>query len=258
MPARSYATLANYYDLIYHELVDYSHECDILEKIFREHSEIKVLTILDMGCGTGNHDFILAKRGYNITGIDQSREMISIARKKLGKKKNPTFYTMDMRKLKLRRRFDVALVLFGAFGYLLKENDAEAMLRRAAKLVKGIMIFEFWQKSGLHPDATTPQGYTGWVRITDKEQQHELIRLDRNRFVPKRRAVTIDFEYYVLDRKQSRILDEFSERHVLRIYTQSEMKTMLESNGWKLQAFYNKKMEHASQDDYRVLCVAKS
>lgn len=39
-------------------------------------------TILDIGCGTGRHSIELAKRGFKVTGIDQSSGMLEQARKK--------------------------------------------------------------------------------------------------------------------------------------------------------------------------------
>ena len=63
---------ANFYDNLYKDK-DYKKECDYLEKIFNKYSPKKVKTILDLGCGTGSHDLILAKRGYQVTGLDFSK-----------------------------------------------------------------------------------------------------------------------------------------------------------------------------------------
>ena len=38
--------------------------------------------ILDLGCGTGGHALVLARRGYRITGVDRSASMLEIARRK--------------------------------------------------------------------------------------------------------------------------------------------------------------------------------
>ena len=44
-------------------------ECDFIE---RELNCDKNTRILDIGCGTGRHCIELAKRGYEVTGIDLS------------------------------------------------------------------------------------------------------------------------------------------------------------------------------------------
>lgn len=54
-------------------------ECDFIEK---EISRNKSLKIIDVGCGTGRHSIELAKRGYQVMGVDLSEFQLSAARKK--------------------------------------------------------------------------------------------------------------------------------------------------------------------------------
>ena len=54
-------------------------ECDFIET---EISFDKKTDILDIGCGTGRHSIELAKRGYNVTGIDLSDAMLIRAKEK--------------------------------------------------------------------------------------------------------------------------------------------------------------------------------
>ncbi len=114
-----YTRMARYYDTLYSKIVDYPSQVDYLEKILAKHRRKRPESILDVACGTGNYTFVFAKRGYRATGIDISDEMLRIAREKAAKKTNPQFLKMDMRKVGLQAKYDVAVVLFGGFGYRL-------------------------------------------------------------------------------------------------------------------------------------------
>src|SRR5207302_1475645 len=84
-----------------------------------------------LGCGTGNHSVPLARRGYRVSGIDRSASMIAQAKKKASRLRNPPrFVRADMRTFRLGQRFDAALCLFGAFGYLLTQRDVLQALGR--------------------------------------------------------------------------------------------------------------------------------
>lgn len=58
---------ANCYDALYAEK-DYEAECDLIERVLRAHGDGKIGTILDLGCGTGNHALPLAERGFEVVG----------------------------------------------------------------------------------------------------------------------------------------------------------------------------------------------
>src|SRR5713101_2528746 len=138
-----YGRFARYYDLIYHGPVDYEGDVDFLERVFRRFRTAPK-TILDLGCGTGNHALPMARRGYRVTGIDQSREMLALARKKAASSRaRPRFVHADMRSFLLGRKFDAAVCMFGAFGYVLPERDASRSIGR------------IWKSSGSTSHGTT-------------------------------------------------------------------------------------------------------
>jgi 2-polyprenyl-3-methyl-5-hydroxy-6-metoxy-1,4-benzoquinol methylase len=97
-------------------------ECDFIEK---ELAGDKSLKILDIGCGTGRHSIELARRGYDVTGVDLSESLLNRAKenaRKAGAEVN--FILKDARLIEFDQEFDVALVLCeGGLG--LMENDAE-------------------------------------------------------------------------------------------------------------------------------------
>lgn len=89
-------------------------ECDFIEK---EINFNKSLKIIDIGCGTGRHSIELARRGYNVTGIDLSESQLEHAIEK-AKTENLKidFQLHDARKLPFINEFDLAIMLCeGAF-----------------------------------------------------------------------------------------------------------------------------------------------
>lgn len=76
-----YGLLAPYYDLWNADL-DYSRWADGIEEAFLKHFAGKVDAVLDLGCGSGRMTVELARRGYDMIGVDLSSEMLNIAREK--------------------------------------------------------------------------------------------------------------------------------------------------------------------------------
>jgi ubiquinone/menaquinone biosynthesis C-methylase UbiE len=82
-------------------------------------------SILDVGCGTGRHSIELTKRGYDVTGIDLSSEMLARAAdaaKAAGVDVN--WIHSDATKFSLPGKYDAAVCLCeGAFGLLGQRDD---------------------------------------------------------------------------------------------------------------------------------------
>jgi 2-polyprenyl-3-methyl-5-hydroxy-6-metoxy-1,4-benzoquinol methylase len=141
-----FKSYAKYYDIIYADK-DYGKECDFLEEIFKKYLKSKPKTILDCGSGTGGHAILLAKRGYEVTGIDLSEEMINIAKEKASKNNvNVDFHVMNLCNLRLNKKFDACISMFNVIGYITNNNDLlNALSNIREHLKKGaLFIFDFW------------------------------------------------------------------------------------------------------------------
>jgi len=68
---------SRYYNLLYRDK-DYAGEADYVHELIRKYSP-DAKSLLDLGCGTGRHAFPLAKKGYSVTGVDISEEMLAVA-----------------------------------------------------------------------------------------------------------------------------------------------------------------------------------
>jgi len=81
--------------------------------------------ILDIGCGTGRHAVELARRGYQVTGVDISSGMLAEA-EKAAREANVEveWIHADATRFTLDKRFDAAICLCeGAFGLLGMDDD---------------------------------------------------------------------------------------------------------------------------------------
>ncbi len=80
--------------------------------------------VLDMACGAGRHSILFAQKGYDVTAVDLSESLLTVARssaKDFGL--NIKFIKSDLRDFKSKENFNLAVNLFTSFGYF--ENDEE-------------------------------------------------------------------------------------------------------------------------------------
>jgi len=84
---------------------------------------------LEVACGTGSQAKILAAKGYEVTGVDISDDMLSIARRKV--KGHARFLRGDMRDLDavVAGRYDATICLFSAIYYNLTRSDLNRTLK---------------------------------------------------------------------------------------------------------------------------------
>lgn len=123
------------------------HEIPDLLKVF---SENKVKRILDVGCGTGDHVIDLAKRGFEVVGIDRSRAMIEEANKRRKDmsevaRNRGKFIEADMEEIQSKFRKDsLDAVLFMGNTISHNPHKYKDYIKDAANLLtdKGVMIFQ--------------------------------------------------------------------------------------------------------------------
>jgi SAM-dependent methyltransferase len=117
-------------------------EVDFIEKEINYDKNCK---ILDVGCGTGRHAIELTKRGYEVTGVDLSENMLGKARKNASNAGfEIDFRQSDARNLPFEEEFDLVIMLCEG-GFSLMETDEMnfQILESAARSLnkKGKLIF---------------------------------------------------------------------------------------------------------------------
>jgi SAM-dependent methyltransferase len=94
--------------------------------------------VLDAGCGPGRHSLALARRGFEVVGVDLSERFVDLARASAAAERlSASFEVADVRHLARRDEFDAAICLcqggFGLLGGGRDEDDAIAALAGALR-----------------------------------------------------------------------------------------------------------------------------
>ena len=132
---------AKFYDKIWGRY-DYDTDVKFLDRLFKKHH---CKSILDVGCGTGNHAIRLASLGYKVTGTDFSEKMLLIARDKLHDRK-VAFKQTDMRNIASifpEGNFDGAYMLGNVAYHLNSDQDAKSFLKGVRKVLRAGGLFVF-------------------------------------------------------------------------------------------------------------------
>jgi ubiquinone/menaquinone biosynthesis C-methylase UbiE len=108
--------------------------------------------ILDVPCGQGRHTHLLAENGFDVDGLDYSKELLAIARRR-GAGPALRYTRGDMRKMPARwsKRFDAVLNLFTSFGFFAHPADDVVVVREFARVLKrgGLLIWHGGSRDGV-------------------------------------------------------------------------------------------------------------
>ena len=131
----------SYYHLLYRNR-DYKEAEVFIKNIVKYLNLDKDDSILDLACGKGRHSIFLNSLGFNVTGLDLSKNSIKEA--KTRESSSLHFDVHDMRNL-YNTPFEVVLNLFTSFGYFEKDLDNFKVIQTIKSSLKqnGIGVIDF-------------------------------------------------------------------------------------------------------------------
>lgn len=132
----SYSKLARFYDPVIGDRRDAgAFLCEIIE-----HDHPSARSDLEIACGTGAVLGLLSE-SYEVTGLDRSRNMLAIARRKLPHVK---LHRQDMTSFSIDARFDALLCVFDSINHLTRFSQWQQVFRRVKSHLNdgGLFIFD--------------------------------------------------------------------------------------------------------------------
>ena len=194
--------------------------------------------VLDIGCGTGTMTEILASKGYDMTGVDFSEEMLDIAMQKRAKSGHDILYLMqDMREFELYGTVRAIVSVCDSMNYLTEDGDLEQVFRLANNYLDpgGLFIFDMnteYKYREMLGDQTIAEERENCSFIWDNYyyEEEKINEYQLSLFV----------EDPVLSEKTGQdICRKFQEMHYQRADSLAEVKAALEVAGMEFIAAYD-------------------
>lgn len=255
----SYSDFAYVYDTFMDE-TPYEEWCDFIVKTLDEYRVPKEL-VLDLGCGTGVLTRMLSERGYDMIGVDNSWEMLSIAREREGcaedapedGRESEILYLMqDMREFELYGTVRAVISICDSVNYLLEDEDILDCFKLVNNYLDpgGIFLFDF----------NTVYKYETVIGDTTIAENREDCSFIWENYYHKEEHIN-EYDLTIFSRDEESDEEVFRksvETHYQRGYTLDEMKAFVEKAGLEfVKALDADTHEQVSAQSERIYIIAR-
>ena len=237
--------------LVYDILMDntpYEVWCERVVSILKE-SRIKNDIVLDLGCGTGTLTELLAKKGYDMIGVDLSYEMLSRAMEKREQSGLPILYLQqDMREFELYGTVKAVVSVCDSLNYLLEDEDVIETFKLVNNYLdpEGLFIFDF----------NTVHKYRDVIGDTTIAENREDCSFIWENYYHEEECINeYEVTFFI---KEGEYFRRFEETHYQRGYTVEEMKTFLIQAGMDFVSMKDADTwDEVTEESERICIVAK-
>ena len=228
-----YEAIARVYDKLNAE-IDYTAWADFFEKCFDKYLAKKPSLVLDLACGTGRMTRELARRGYDMIGVDGSQDMLYEAMYS-NDASGILYLLQDMREFELYGTVGAVVCCLDSLNYLLDIKDLEATFKTVHNYLDpdGLFLFDvnsphkfecvYADNAYILEDENEDGGaiYCGWQNFYDRESR------------------VCDFYLSVFEEGENGQYYRDDEHQRERCYTKEEIENALVSTGFELLGVYN-------------------
>jgi SAM-dependent methyltransferase len=222
---------AECYDLFYKDK-SYRAEAEYVANLIQVRSP-HARTILDLGCGTGLRCLELARRGYKVSGVDQSPAMLAIARQHLSSVTDVPpealeFFAGDITTFNADYVYDAVVSLFHVFSYLTTEESLRKAIACSFSNLRpgGVFLFDYWHGPGVLKDPPA-------IRTRHAENSSlGVVRTSVPKHFPASHLVKLSL-FLEITEKMTNVSQVVEETYLLRYWFLEELERALEISGFK-------------------------
>ncbi|MCK4634838.1 MAG: class I SAM-dependent methyltransferase [Candidatus Aenigmarchaeota archaeon] len=251
---------AKYYDIVNQSYFNWTNKSflNFFDLIFSR-MKSKPRNILILACGTGRFGIPLAKKGFNVTCLDISQEMLNVLKEKKEKEKIEIKIVQgDMTNFSLDEKFDIILCMYNSV-YELDEEGLKKILTRVYNHLNedGIFIFdvEDFSKRKFQKVWADKEELT-WIRFYEKDN----IRIQRTIYeVMDKEKMNFKWDSFMIIDDSGEIKTVLT-RDKFHLLSFEEWKKLLKSNKFtKIECYSNRdsKTKFKEGDQFLTFVVWK-
>ena len=244
----AYTSFAEVYDT-FMDNVPYEEWADYLEDRLKEYG-VKDGLVLELGCGTGSMTELLAEKGYDMIGVDNSEDMLEIAMEKRIESGHDILYLLqNMQEFELYGTVRAVVSVCDSVNYIDEEEDLTEVFRLVNNYLDpgGVFIFDFntlYKYREILGDRTIAENREDCSFIWDN-YYYEEERIN-------------EYELSIFIREKENLFRRYEETHFQRGYTLDEMIRMIKDSGLEFVTAYDAFTREAPKEDSeRIYVIAR-
>lgn len=246
----AYTSFAEVYDT-FMDNVPYEEWADYLEEQLKEYG-VQDGLVLELGCGTGSMTELLAEKGYDMIGVDNSEDMLEIAMEKRIESGHDILYLQqDMQEFELYGTVKAVVSVCDSVNYITEKTELEEVFRLVNNYLdpQGIFIFDF----------NTEYKYREILgNQVIAEDRDECSFIWENYYDRASMINEYELTLFVQEDEEESLYRKYQESHYQKAYTLREIRTLIENSGLKFVAAYDAYTKKAPMNNSeRITVIAR-
>ncbi len=244
----AYTSFAEVYDT-FMDNVPYEEWADYLEERLKEYG-VKDGLVLELGCGTGSMTELLAEKGYDMIGVDNSEDMLEIAMEKRIESGHDILYLLqNMQEFELYGTVKAVVSVCDSVNYITEKAELEEVFRLVNNYLdpQGIFIFDF------NTEYKYREILGNQVIAEDRE---ECSFIWENYY--DHTSMINEYELTLFVQEEDDLYRKYQESHFQKAYTLQDIRSMIEASGLKFVTAYDAYTQKAPMhNSERITVIAR-
>lgn len=244
----AYTSFAEVYDT-FMDNVPYEEWADYLEERLKEYG-VKDGLVLELGCGTGSMTELLAEKGYDMIGVDNSEDMLEIAMEKRIESGHDILYLLqNMQEFELYGTVKAVVSVCDSVNYITEKAELEEVFRLVNNYLdpQGIFIFDF----------NTEYKYREILGNQVIAEDREKCSFIWENYYDHTSMIN-EYELTLFVQEEDDLYRKYQESHFQKAYTLRDIRSMIEASGLKFVTAYDAYTQKAPMhNSERITVIAR-